>query len=57
MCQVAFIVNQPALGVQRYTTYREYRETAVQDTSRDTKKWVNIRIVTIYYTLLYFDIW
>ena len=38
MCQVAFIVNQPALGVQRYTTYHEYRETAVQDTYRDTKK-------------------
>ena len=26
------------IGVQRYTTYREYCETAVQDTYRDTKK-------------------
>ena len=45
------------VGVQRYTTYREYRETAVQDTYRDTKKLIKIRTVTIYYTLLYFNFW
>ena len=44
------------VGVQRYTTYREYRETAVQDTYHDTKKIIKERIVTIYYTLLYFNI-
>ena len=45
------------LGVQRYTWYREFCEMAVQDTYRDTKKWIEIRIVTMYYILLYFDIW
>ena len=43
-----------SVGVQRYTTYCE---TAVQDTYCDMKKIFKIRIVTIYYTLSYFNIW
>ena len=46
-----------SLGVQRCTTYRKYRETAVQDTSLDTKNLIKILILTIYHTLLYFNIW
>ena len=50
-----FIGNAP--DIYPWYTYREYRETAVQDTYRDTKKWIKVRFVTIYYTLLYFDNW
>ena len=47
------VVNRGAM----YTTYHEYREMVVQDMYRDTKKVIQIRIVTIYYTLLCLNIW
>ena len=35
---VVLVMVSHQLGVQWYTTYREYRETAVQDTHRKTKQ-------------------
>ena len=42
-----------SLGVQQCTTYRGYREPAVQDTYGDTKDLIKILIVTIYHILLF----
>ena len=33
--------------MQRYTMFREYRATAVQDTYRDMKQLIKIRMVTL----------